>query len=131
MLYMEDITGRKLQEAKIKTTQYIKEGEMLYIKKEINESIDEYLIDNDDMLNLIERVFGRDLRLKVEDRIADRERVEYLEEEMVNIRYANEELSDELNEAYDKIRELEDKLLEIEKINKKSEEAFRKVLSRL
>lgn len=104
---------------------------MLYIKKEINESVDEYLIDNEDILSLIGRVFGRDLRLKVEDRIADREKVEYLEEEIVSIRYANEELSDELNEAYDKIRELEDKLSEVKNINKKSEEAFSRVLSRL
>ena len=104
---------------------------MIYVKKEIIESVDEYIIDNTDMLNLIERVFGNELMWKVQDGIADKERVDYLEEEIVSIRYANEELSDELNEAFDKIGELEDKLLEIEKINRKSDEAFRKVLSRL
>lgn len=99
---------------------------MLYIKKEINESIDEYVMDEDDILNLIEKVLGDEFRVEVESKIQYKDKVEELEREIecADVRY--ETLSDELDNATEEIsnyeREVSDLKSEIEELEDKLKE---------
>jgi len=90
---------------------------MLYIKKEINESIDEYVMDEDNVLNLIERVLGDEFRIEVENKIGYKTKTTELKSMIGEMEDDYEKLQDMLSEEVEEnislqryIGELEEEL---------------------
>lgn len=93
---------------------------MEYIKREINESIDEYVMNEDDMLNLIERVFGNEFRVYTKDLLSQSELVSDLEATINQYEREIDEVadmhSDEYYENIKLIREVDRLEIELEEL---------------
>lgn len=87
---------------------------MLYIKREVHESVDEYVMNSDDILSLIERVFGDEFRREVESKIGNKDRIIELERDIAYGDERYEELAGELECKSEEVDILEKENIEIE-----------------
>lgn len=88
---------------------------MLYIKRDINESIDEYVVDERDILELIERTLGDEFRREVELKIANKDRILELERDIESGDEQFDELAEELEKVSDSLDCAEKEIADLEK----------------
>ena len=99
---------------------------MIYVKRDINESIDEYVMDERDILELIERVLGDEFRREVEVVVSNKNRIlelerdiaygdeqyDILESQLEDVSESLDCANDEINDLKERIDELKDEVKE-------------------